>query len=218
MQPRRIEKSRRRVPMCGLDASVATDGTLYQGRFCGFTLARRPRHCAIALASVFGAQLVAAGTAHAHMKPETRVRGDRPTVLLLGIWLGLERVNPVYHETIKMLYTFPQPPPFLHNQSAYFADTGDPTLAQRWRPVPRFATSRPSAVIAALPAPRARLLPPQHPDTVCSSCVPPAIVRRCTSLRAVQCRSAVYLLILLAPFCSPLVDTVTFISASRVVF
>jgi hypothetical protein len=36
------------------------------------------------------------------MKPETRVRGDRPTVLLLGIWLGLERVNPVYHETIKV--------------------------------------------------------------------------------------------------------------------
>jgi cysteine protease ATG4 len=42
------------------------------------------------------------GKAHAHMKPETRVRGDRPTVLLLGIRLGLDRVNPVYYETIKV--------------------------------------------------------------------------------------------------------------------
>ncbi|KAJ7846252.1 hypothetical protein B0H14DRAFT_962263 [Mycena olivaceomarginata] len=83
---------------------------------------------------------------------------------------------------------------------------------------PVFATFRPSAVIAAFSAPRARLLPPQHPGTVCPLRVPSAVVRRCTSLRVVQCRLAVYLLILLAPFCSPLVDTVTFISASRVVF
>ncbi|KAJ7802335.1 hypothetical protein B0H14DRAFT_1665056 [Mycena olivaceomarginata] len=144
MQPRRIEKSRRLVPMCGLDASVATDGTLYQGRY--LRLYTRPppsplrnrtreRLRGTARRSGHGARLLVSpppsihshGKAHPHMKPETRVRGDRPTVLLLGIWLGLERVNPVYHETIKMLYTFPQPPPFLHNQSAYFADTGGHT-------------------------------------------------------------------------------------------
>ncbi|KAJ7245089.1 hypothetical protein C8J57DRAFT_1191054 [Mycena rebaudengoi] len=34
--------------------------------------------------------------------------GDRPVLLLLGIRLGLDGVNPVYYETIKMLYTFPQ--------------------------------------------------------------------------------------------------------------
>ncbi|KAJ7824093.1 hypothetical protein B0H14DRAFT_3874973 [Mycena olivaceomarginata] len=86
--------------------------------------------CAIALESVFGAQLVARarcvivsvpspsshshGKAHAHMKPETRMRSDRPTLLLLGIQLGLDSVNPMYHETVKMLYTFSQPPAFLN--------------------------------------------------------------------------------------------------------
>ncbi|KIY72637.1 hypothetical protein CYLTODRAFT_367405 [Cylindrobasidium torrendii FP15055 ss-10] len=34
--------------------------------------------------------------------------GRRPVLLLLGIRLGLDGVNPVYYETIKMLYTFPQ--------------------------------------------------------------------------------------------------------------
>ncbi|KAF8212918.1 hypothetical protein K438DRAFT_1172071 [Mycena galopus ATCC 62051] len=48
------------------------------------------------------------------------MRGDRPMLLLLGIRLGLEGVNPVYHETIKMLYSFPRPPAFLYSRSAYF--------------------------------------------------------------------------------------------------
>ncbi|KAJ6617364.1 hypothetical protein B0H10DRAFT_1325361 [Mycena sp. CBHHK59/15] len=33
---------------------------------------------------------------------------DRPVLLLLGIRLGLDGVNPVYYETIKLLYTFLQ--------------------------------------------------------------------------------------------------------------
>ncbi|KAJ7494946.1 hypothetical protein FB451DRAFT_1387055 [Mycena latifolia] len=40
-------------------------------------------------------------------EPDTKTRGNRP-VLLLGLRLGLDGVNPVYYETIKMLYTFPQ--------------------------------------------------------------------------------------------------------------
>ncbi|KNZ71586.1 Cysteine protease ATG4 [Termitomyces sp. J132] len=34
--------------------------------------------------------------------------GDRPVLLLIGVRLGLDGVNPIYYETIKMLYTFPQ--------------------------------------------------------------------------------------------------------------
>ncbi|KAJ7889656.1 hypothetical protein B0H13DRAFT_1887921 [Mycena leptocephala] len=34
--------------------------------------------------------------------------GDRPVLLLLEIRLGLEDVNPIYYEMIKLLYTFPQ--------------------------------------------------------------------------------------------------------------
>ncbi|TRM57351.1 hypothetical protein BD626DRAFT_574659 [Schizophyllum amplum] len=34
--------------------------------------------------------------------------GDRPVLVLLGLRLGLDAVNPIYYETIKQLYTFPQ--------------------------------------------------------------------------------------------------------------
>ncbi|KAH7879200.1 uncharacterized protein C8R40DRAFT_583107 [Lentinula edodes] len=34
--------------------------------------------------------------------------GDRPVLVLFGIRLGLDGVNPIYYDTIKMLYTFPQ--------------------------------------------------------------------------------------------------------------
>ncbi|KAJ7257890.1 hypothetical protein B0H12DRAFT_1110453 [Mycena haematopus] len=75
-------------PACGLGVSVATDGVLYQS-------------------SVFEAS-------HTSPKLETDSEndsfswGDRPVLLLLGLRLGLDGVNPIYHETIKRLYTFPQ--------------------------------------------------------------------------------------------------------------
>lgn len=34
--------------------------------------------------------------------------GDRPVLVLLGIRLGLSSVNPIYYETVKVLFTFPQ--------------------------------------------------------------------------------------------------------------
>ncbi|KAF7356818.1 Cysteine protease [Mycena venus] len=75
-------------PACGLGVSVATDGVLYQ-------------------TSVFEAS-------HTSPRPEADSEsdsiswGDRPVLLLLGLRLGLDGVNPIYHDTIKELYTFPQ--------------------------------------------------------------------------------------------------------------
>ncbi|CAK5274049.1 unnamed protein product [Mycena citricolor] len=70
-------------PTCGLGVSVATDSVLYE-------------------TSVFEAS---------HASPsvcDSNSWGDRPVLLLLGLRLGLDGVNPIYHDTIKQLYTFPQ--------------------------------------------------------------------------------------------------------------
>ncbi|KAJ7845839.1 hypothetical protein B0H14DRAFT_3138976 [Mycena olivaceomarginata] len=94
MQPRRIEKSRRRVPMCGLEVSVATDGMLYQGR-C-LRLYTRPPPSLLRNRTYERLR----GTAR---RAGTRCGcGARPMVFLLGMRLGLDRVNPVYHNTIKL--------------------------------------------------------------------------------------------------------------------
>ncbi|KAJ7743157.1 hypothetical protein B0H16DRAFT_1250707, partial [Mycena metata] len=75
-------------PACGLGVSVAADGVLYQS-------------------TVFEAS---------HTSPSSESDsetgplswGDRPVLLLLGLRLGLDGVNPIYHDTLKQLYTFPQ--------------------------------------------------------------------------------------------------------------
>ncbi|PPQ82094.1 hypothetical protein CVT25_014340, partial [Psilocybe cyanescens] len=67
-------------PECGLAVSVATDGTLYQ------------------------TQVFAASHGDASRSPRRRhttTWGDRPVLLLLGIRLGIEGVNPIYYDTIK---------------------------------------------------------------------------------------------------------------------
>ncbi|KAF8154943.1 peptidase family C54-domain-containing protein [Crassisporium funariophilum] len=73
---------------CGLAVSVATDSTLYQ------------------------TQVYAAShgdtSGHSPRRRHTASWGDRPVLLLLGIRLGIEGVNPIYYDTIKLLYTFPQ--------------------------------------------------------------------------------------------------------------
>ncbi|TFK26047.1 hypothetical protein FA15DRAFT_755366 [Coprinopsis marcescibilis] len=74
-------------PDAGLGVAVAIDGVLYQtdvhAASHGDHLGRTPRR-------------------------HKRSWGDRPVLLLLGIRLGIEGVNPIYYDTIKMLYTFPQ--------------------------------------------------------------------------------------------------------------
>ncbi|KAF5309402.1 hypothetical protein D9619_012416 [Psilocybe cf. subviscida] len=76
---------------CGLAVSVAIDGTLYQTQV---------------FAASHGAD--AAARSRSPRRRHTTTWGDRPVLLLLGIRLGIEGVNPIYYDTIKMLYTFPQ--------------------------------------------------------------------------------------------------------------
>ncbi|CAA7263585.1 unnamed protein product [Cyclocybe aegerita] len=49
-----------------------------------------------------------AGTGRSPRRWHTTAWGDRPVLLLLGIRLGIEGVNPTHYETITQLYTFPQ--------------------------------------------------------------------------------------------------------------
>ncbi|KAJ7265285.1 hypothetical protein C8J57DRAFT_1622391 [Mycena rebaudengoi] len=110
---------RRRLPCLRLGVSVTTDGTLYQVVYaashvvCHRRVSRRRRpHGADPSSSSHhphashGEFHVRAGGAKS---PATQKRwGDRLLLLLLGLRLGLDGVNPVYYETIKMLYTFRQ--------------------------------------------------------------------------------------------------------------
>ncbi|KAF9477817.1 hypothetical protein BDN70DRAFT_91074 [Pholiota conissans] len=74
-------------PECRLGVALATDSTLYQNEI---------------FAASHGDKSLYPRRQHA-----TRW-GDRPVLLLLGIRLGLDGVNPIYYDSIKMLYTFPQ--------------------------------------------------------------------------------------------------------------
>ncbi|KAF8054328.1 peptidase family C54-domain-containing protein [Lyophyllum atratum] len=79
-------------PEAGLGVSVATDGVLFQ-------------------TDVFTASHTGASSVRSpkrHTKALSSAWGDRPVLLLIGVRLGLEGVNPIYYETIKLLYTFPQ--------------------------------------------------------------------------------------------------------------
>ncbi|GLB41114.1 putative cysteine protease [Lyophyllum shimeji] len=79
-------------PEAGLGVAVATDGVLFQsdvftGSHTGAPSLRSPRR---------------------HLKALSSSWGDRPVLLLIGVRLGLDGVNPIYYDTIKLLYTFPQ--------------------------------------------------------------------------------------------------------------
>ncbi|KAF7289537.1 Cysteine protease [Mycena chlorophos] len=69
-------------PACGLGVSLAVDGGLYES-------------------TVFEAS-------HSVYAQSSASWGDRPVLLLLGLRLGLDNVNPIYYSTIKELFTFPQ--------------------------------------------------------------------------------------------------------------
>ena len=73
-------------PECGLAVSVAIDSTLYQTNVFaashGDMNIRSPRR--------------------RYAGNSTTTWGDRPVLLLLGIRLGIEGVNPIYYDTIKV--------------------------------------------------------------------------------------------------------------------
>ncbi|KAJ7199362.1 hypothetical protein GGX14DRAFT_661801 [Mycena pura] len=102
---------------CGLGVCVATDSTLFQSEVfaASHSLDALLRTRLVAPSRGHGASTSELSHRQAHdgkadgqAKPETRAWGDRPVLLLLCIRLGLAGVNPVYHETKKMLYTFSQ--------------------------------------------------------------------------------------------------------------
>ncbi|KAJ3800777.1 hypothetical protein GGU11DRAFT_742209 [Lentinula aff. detonsa] len=78
-------------PDAGLGVAVATDGLLTQtdvyAASHGSASGSYPRR--------------GKGAVHTYW-------GDRPVLVLFGIRLGLDGVNPIYYDTIKTLYTFPQ--------------------------------------------------------------------------------------------------------------
>ncbi|KAJ7026273.1 hypothetical protein C8F04DRAFT_1125591 [Mycena alexandri] len=75
-------------PTCGMGVSVAADGVLYQS-------------------TVFEASHTSPPS-ESDSETGSLSWGDRPVLLLLGLRLGLDGVNPIYHDTLKQLYTFPQ--------------------------------------------------------------------------------------------------------------
>lgn len=79
-------------PEAGLGVSVATDGMLFQTDV--FT------------ASHLEGEIIR--STRRHKKVLSASWGERPVLLLIGLRLGLDGVNPVYYDTIKLLYTFPQ--------------------------------------------------------------------------------------------------------------
>ncbi|TFK84588.1 hypothetical protein K466DRAFT_496300 [Polyporus arcularius HHB13444] len=75
-------------PDSGLGVAVATDSTLYESDV--YAASRSPMYSV-------------RRDAHGRME-----WGDRAVLILIGIRLGIEGVNPLYYNTIKTLYTFPQ--------------------------------------------------------------------------------------------------------------
>lgn len=68
-------------PAAGLGVAVAADGVVYQS-------------------DVFAASRSALGSPTRHGRSSW---GDRAVLILIGIRLGLDGVNPIYYETIKVL-------------------------------------------------------------------------------------------------------------------
>ncbi|KIP05763.1 hypothetical protein PHLGIDRAFT_107790 [Phlebiopsis gigantea 11061_1 CR5-6] len=74
-------------PEAGLGVHVAADGgTIYESE-------------------VFAASHTGLGSPRRHTR---RVWGDRAVLILIGHRLGLDGVNPIYYDTLKTLYTWPQ--------------------------------------------------------------------------------------------------------------
>ncbi|KAK7049890.1 Cysteine protease atg4 [Paramarasmius palmivorus] len=90
-------------PQCGMGVSVATDGMLFQTDVFAVS-----HSSTTAPAGSGGSSFAASSIGRRRHNPTTKSWGDRPVLLLLGIRLGLDGVNPIYYDTIRILYTFPQ--------------------------------------------------------------------------------------------------------------
>ncbi|KAF9465112.1 hypothetical protein BDZ94DRAFT_1254537 [Collybia nuda] len=76
-------------PEAGLGVAVANDGVVYQ-------------------TDVYAASNTTGTASRSPKRHMKKAWGDRPVLVLIGIRLGIDGVNPIYHDTIKLLYTFPQ--------------------------------------------------------------------------------------------------------------
>ncbi|KAF7310342.1 hypothetical protein MIND_00408300 [Mycena indigotica] len=84
-------------PGCGLGVAVGQDGTIYASDVL-----------AAARAPPAGGPVLRSSASGSSRGGSGKGKWDRPVLVLLGLRLGLDGVNPVYHETIKALFTFPQ--------------------------------------------------------------------------------------------------------------
>ncbi|KAH8111525.1 hypothetical protein DFH11DRAFT_1729456 [Phellopilus nigrolimitatus] len=89
----------------GLGVSVATDGVVYETDVLAASNAGPYmfRHSRMATSSP-STRRRRSGQPQSLMS----IWGQRPVLVLVGIRLGIDGVNPVYYEAVKALYTFPQ--------------------------------------------------------------------------------------------------------------
>lgn len=102
-------------PAAGLGVSVATDGTLYQTDV--FAASYSPSPIPTSSQSLSQTHLSSSASSSSSTRRGTSGKGssqqqhtgwgDRPVLLLLGIRLGLDGVNPIYYEAIKASHLFP---------------------------------------------------------------------------------------------------------------
>ncbi|KAJ3862058.1 hypothetical protein EV359DRAFT_45939 [Lentinula novae-zelandiae] len=135
----------------GLGVAVATDGLLTQ-------------------TDVYAASHGTASSSYPRRGAAHTSWGDRPVLVLFGIRLGLDGVNPIYYDTIKMLYTFPQSVGIAGGRpssSYYFVGSQTDNLfyldphharpAVPLRPPPTIALTGPGSAFSAVHISRPRL-------------------------------------------------------------
>jgi hypothetical protein len=80
-------------PTCGLGVSVASDSVVYESDVFAASHSPTPDASSASIRSP---------RRHQHKKHGW---GDRPVLILIGLRLGLDGVNPIYYETIKVSTT-----------------------------------------------------------------------------------------------------------------
>lgn len=84
-------------PMCGLSVATAVDGTIYKSD--------------VYAASHITSKGWTPGETTTKQRPTSMHRtswGGKPVLILIGLRLGVDGVNPIYYDSIKALFTFPQ--------------------------------------------------------------------------------------------------------------